>query len=354
VKATINGKPVRLCIDTGAQDLILLRDAANRLGIRFTNAAASSEIESGRAPWILTEECRLRVFNRDERRIFPVIEVPVSSEIDGVMGWPEIDASILRIDVASGTMTVLPELPYEPGAWFKFPLNTNVSVLALEIPSPQGAHLVMIDTGSREGVSLAPQRWQDWKAAHPKSPRTLDSFFMLGAGLVITEVYWADALSLGPLTLTEVPIHQANAIEMAAGTAQMEASLGLAALERLDIVVDGIERVIYLRPRQGSRKRYAHNRAAAVFVPPDWESKKLVAHVPEGGPAYEAGIRDGDEVVEFDGHNIGDWHTTRDPMWLRSRLSAGSKREFTLKRGEQTFNTTVVLRDILVPNGGGR
>jgi hypothetical protein len=65
------------------------------------------------------------------------------------------------------------------------------------------------------GVSLAPQRWQEWKEAHARQPITFNTFFTPADGVVAVEEAWAKQFSFGPILLTEVPISMAAPVEVA-------------------------------------------------------------------------------------------------------------------------------------------
>jgi C-terminal processing protease CtpA/Prc len=80
--------------------------------------------------------------------------------------------------------------------------------------------------------------------------------------------------------------------------------LGLEALKRLDLIVDGKHGMAYLRPKQTRSVPGDHNRLGAVFVPRDDQSDDLVAHVLEGSPAFEAGIRNGDVLLSIGGRDL--------------------------------------------------
>jgi S1-C subfamily serine protease len=175
-------------------------------------------------------------------------------------------------------------------------------------------------------------------------------------GLVIKEESWAKEISLGPLTLTDVPIMEADSSEIALMKSfpdtRYEATFGLAALKRLDIIIDGKRGVAYLRFKKTPSLPYEHNRLGAAFVPRDPKNDDLVAHVVDGSPAYEAGIRNDDVLLKIGELDATKWRT--DPKVLPlSRFwnsPAGTKLELTLKRGDKVFKTTAVLRNILPPD----
>jgi S1-C subfamily serine protease len=175
---------------------------------------------------------------------------------------------------------------------------------------------------------------------------------MGGSGVVVGEEAWAEKFSLGPMILNEVPVQPASRSDVATGSAHSpyQATLGLTALQRLDFIVDGGAGIAYVRPRSGPFPPYLYNRAGAVFTPRDPgrdKSNQLVAHVLEDGPAYQAGIRDGDIVLKLGQQWATNW--TEGPTGAATKRPAGSKLELTLKRGEKTFSSVVVLRDLFPP-----
>ena len=119
-----------------------------------------------------------------------------------------------------------------------------------------------------------------------------------------------------------------------------EATLGFAALKRLDIVIDGKHGITYLRPKRTPSLPYNHNRLGAVFVPRDLQDNDattLVAHVVANSPAYEAGIRNGDILLNQEVNG-----TFEQP--------AGTEVHFKLRRDDKVFKTTAILRNILPPD----
>jgi S1-C subfamily serine protease len=175
---------------------------------------------------------------------------------------------------------------------------------------------------------------------------------MPGAGTVVTEEFWAKELTFGTLVLTDVPVMPANVAEQAMGAPGFEASLGLAALKRLDLVIDGSLGIAYLRPRNTAPAPYDHNRLGAVFAPRDMEGLDLIAHVIDGSPAFEAGVRNGDVLLKVGDLDVTKWRT--DPTVLPlSRFwekPPGTRIVLLLKRGPQTIKATAVLRQILAPD----
>ncbi len=113
--------------------------------------------------------------------------------------------------------------------------------------------------------------------------------------------------------------------------------LGVAALKRVELIIDNQQNVARFQPVQSPPALYQHNRLGAVFIPSNSNSTNLIACVANDSPAYNAGIRDGDILLnrEVNGN---------------FELLPGTKLKLTLKRGDKIFTTTAVLRNILPPD----
>lgn len=356
LEAEINHKSVRLFFDTGASRLILFPQAIQRLGLEVTPPPPDAVPGPGEVVGGTTEECNFTLQRTTTKARFSVIEPPPylhSTDEDGVVGWPPVSRNVFRIDDCSRTVTLLAKVPEDTATWTKLRVQRQpVPALCLEIPLGQGPpSVIVVDTGSSGGAALRPQKWRAWRASHGSQPTTLDAFFMPGAGLVVKEQTWAKELHFGTLLLTEVPVLEANSAETSVAPTQFEASLGLAALKRLDFIVDGKQGLAYLRPKKTPPAPYEHNRLGAVFVPRDRQGNDLVASIADASPAAEAGIRNGDVLLKIGALDVTKWRS--DPatlplsrFWMRP---AGTKLELRLQRGTATLQVTVVLRQILPP-----
>ena len=353
--ATINGKAARLVFDTGASHLILFRRGAERLGLKVTEPPRDLQVAPGEVPVGRTEDCEFVLGATHSRTWFRVFEPPsfLKMGVDGAVGWQPIRYNTILIDAVQRTATWLTNAPPEAATWLKFKIRSQSLILGLEIPGQDDKRGVLsIDTGSSCGVALSPENWRAWKAAHTNEPTTLLAGYMPGAGTVVMEESWAKELTFGPLVLTEVPVMLANVAEEAMGSPGFEAALGLAALKRLDLIVDGDLGIAYLRPRSTAPPPYEHNRLGAVFAPRDMGDANLVAHVIEGSPAYDAGLRNGDVLLKVGDLDVTRWRT--DPTVLPlSRFwerPPGTKLDLAFKRDTQTIKATAVLRQILAPD----
>lgn len=356
VHAQIDGKPATLALDTGAECLFLFKPAAERLGLNLTGIPSDATRQNGKFFALETKPYDVTIFNTTGKLRLLVTDFSVPMDVDGCAGWPLFKNSVFQIDAAGGVVRSLSEVPQEARGWTKLRVRRSSDVLCLEIPGPRKNGVVLVDTGNDGGVSLNRLRWQTWTNTHPERPKTLTAYYMGGSGVVVGEESWAEKFSLGPIDFNDVPVKGASPSDSAVGLpeAPYQATLGLTALQRLDLIIDGKSGIAYVRTRTGPFRPYSYSRSGAVFVPRDpghGKGSEVVAHVLEGGPAYDAGIRDGDIVTQFAGQSSGNWH--QGPMTASATRPAGSKLELTLKRGEKTFSTVVELRDLFPPAASG-
>jgi tetratricopeptide (TPR) repeat protein len=191
---------------------------------------------------------------------------------DGLIGWPDLKDDFFTLDAADDAIKRVDGLPQDANGWTRLPLNRPAGVLALEIPRADGKPGVLqVDTGNAEGVSLSAARWKEWRAAHPHAHGGWHLNFMPGSGPAIGRYYEADDLSIGPLTWQGVTIRKArpNETGIVEGDDVFEASIGIAALRQLNLIIDRTNQTAYVRrspdwvPSQEAPRRKAQRGAMA-------------------------------------------------------------------------------------------
>jgi hypothetical protein len=356
--AKINGKPARMFFDTGMGEIALFKPRAKSFGLRVLDSPQESistePLHAGEVSireW--TQECALTVWDTTFTYSMAALEVPdsllsQSDTGDGAVGWYPVRQNIFDIDAVTLKVESLAEVPEEAASWTALHVSTFNSVLNLETRAKDGAPLrINVDTGDNSGVSLRPDLWRRWKKAHPKAPATLMANWMPALGKVVAEEeVWAEELELGDLLLRGVPVKENNAANMA-----HDATLGLAALKRLRLIVDGNKEIAHVQARKEPPPAYEHNRIGAVFIPPEQsKDEALVAYVIKESPAYNAGVRNGDRLLEIDGHDVTRWRTDPDQMALLDfGRPVGTKMKLALRRDGKPYWATVVMRQILGP-----
>ncbi len=351
--ATINDKPVRLIVDTGASHFLLSRSCANRLNLKVTDPPTGFRPRPGEVAVGKTETCivRLGKLKRDCR--LPVVDVPKAligmANFEGVVGWPVIQENIWEIRGSERRLSLLKELPKNISEWTKYDLLKDSAVLAFRAASANSESMaIVIDTGVADGIQLSEQQWKKWRRENADRPATMHAIWMPATGITASEVCWAEKLAFASFSIANVPVEQSPCIGQ--GTwKDYQASMGLFALLRQDTILDWPNGNMYVRASQSGQVCYDHNRIGAVFVPGGSKGHDLVAHVVDPSPAHEAGIRNGDVLLKIDKLDVSKWQTDPSVLPLHRFWSRqpGTRTRLMLRREGKQFETTVELKDIL-------
>ena len=346
--AKINGQPVKLALDTGSEESCLTRAAAARLGLKVIPPPIDlSPLIPGSVPANLTEKFTLAIGDTTSPEIaFGVMEFPsyVKLNLDGLIGWDEVKNAVIELNLDHCHYQVTGALPANLAGWNKWNLKAESELLTFECTNGAETATIGIDTGYLGGVELSAKRWKEWRAAHATYAATAEATFYLASGTTISEVLRAKTITLGGIALPDVPVI-ALPPKVEAAFHGCDAVLGVFALTRLQLIIDGKNGVLYTRPVQKPSAAYDYNRLGAVFVPKDPErSDELVAHVCTGSPAADAGIRDGDILLRVGDVDVTKWRA--DPRFRPSHFwtqPAGTELTLTLLRGDKTYETKVIL-----------
>lgn len=350
----INNHLVCLVLDTGAEGPILFRKTAERLRLDVKEPSKDFQPVPGKVKIGISEECRVEFGEVTWYLHFGIVDLPsyIQSEIDGVIGWGVISQNILEIHPASKKIKIHNALNIDTSQWLCLNIRKDLNLLVVQVPKKGRKHgSILIDTGSPAGVSLNMERWQSWIDKQSDQDSTLSALFYPGKGLLLIEETWAKKLTIGGLTFTEVPVRKG--VEAGEGVVDegLDAILGLNALSCFSWIVDGATGKIYIKPNDSTRipENYDYNRLGAVFVPHDIrKSNALIAHVVDPGPAYSAGIRDGDVLLKIDDLDVTGWRTDPSVMPL-SRFweqPAGTKLNLVLMRNGKKQEVIATLQEI--------
>jgi lipoprotein NlpI len=249
LKASVNAHAARLWLDTGSSSTILFPRGARRLGLKSP---------------VISEPAALSLNGQTLTAPLPIFRFPWSLRLaavthrwslpDGVVGWPDIRDNILVFDADQRTVRSVPQLPPETSGWLKLKVVPG-DWLFLEIPLADGkTGTAEVDTGSDLGLEMPPARMKEWKAAHRKSilPSSLGGVGSFG--VYYLHAGWADEIYVGPLHLTDVVVHdmpatQAVVIQGSGPGSQAAWSIGMWALNRMDLVVDAKNGFAYAHPK---------------------------------------------------------------------------------------------------------
>lgn len=356
---SVDGRALRFILDTGTgATAVVWSRTARRLGIHATFPDPRRPLAPGRTRAGDSDPVDVRFLGQHLEGIrLAVIALPAyaTPEFDGLIGWPAVRRETWVFRLAENRIALAREVPDAARRWLRVRVLDSLDTLGLELPLPNGNRMgvLLVDTGDTGGVKLEPSAWARWRAAHPAAPLTIDGFYSPGSGVIIRKEGLARSLALGPLTLTNVTVEEADPTAIAMGGARYLGSIGLQALRRLNLVIDGTGNVAYLEPRRDSPGAIAYNRLGAVFVPASGDPWRLVAHVASGTPAERAGIRDGDELLAIGDIRIDGRRPVSGDMLRRIRDlvqgPAGTRLRLVTRAGSVVRSSVVTLQEILRP-----
>jgi hypothetical protein len=234
IDAKVNGAPAKIFVDTGATEFYLFRPAAERIGLRLPETKDES-------PWRMyfaKDKCSVDLPGL-RKNVRPVIVEPPSyiavGEADGFVGWKFLHNTVLQFDAARGRVIALPDSVGEMPGWVRLKVH-KMKPLAVELTDHR---IVIIDTGQSGGVALPAELWRQWKQAHPRQPIKRVRLATPSVGVVEVEESWADEIEVGPIHLTNVPVQETEPWSRGMAGDRHAATFGLAALKRLELIVDG-------------------------------------------------------------------------------------------------------------------
>jgi hypothetical protein len=95
----INGRPVHLAFDTGAEGTALFRKSAARLGLKVIKLRLKEPLEAGQVAADETEDCTFSYGGGTQRGKFAVVDSPnLPLDVDGVVSWTDLSNQIISID----------------------------------------------------------------------------------------------------------------------------------------------------------------------------------------------------------------------------------------------------------------
>ncbi len=356
IPANINGWPVHVAFDSAAPHSALFRSAAVRLGLKIDAPSSPVELRRGGAQpagWTLAH---FVIGTSMYSARCAILDSAIPVDVDGALAWDDLRSSILEVVADRNQAIFLERLPGKTTQWPHWKLvarsdeDLSSRWLGFELPRSDGKRsAVLIDTGTDAGVYLSSARFKKWVEANSNAPVTIDAEYspVTSDGLVVRDEYWATSLNLAEgLRLSNVPVRECSPSDNA--REGFEATLGLFALTRLKVIVDGVGNMIYLKSVPEPTAAYTYNRLGAVFIPRDLKGGDLIARVARGGPAYRAGLRDGDILLKIGDLDATKWQTDSrilplNRFWAQPSLT---KLFLSCRRAGKTLDVTAELKEI--------
>lgn len=350
IRAEIDGKPVRMLVDTGGVNLVTTAAAA-RLGLPLSGKMGGAGVGAGSVEVSFTRASRLTLgaleLSQPRLYVFPMDELmDIEGEtFDGIIGFELFQRFAVTLDYPARRMVVTDAARLVlPASALRVPFS-----LVERIPVVEGSlnglpARLSIDTGSRASASVTAPFARKHELVRALAPRfSAVTGWGVGGAVHSSPVRIAE-LRLGPAVLPQVVGDLFLGDRGAFVDTRFDINIGGGILRRFVVTFDYVGRVMYLVPGPEHDARDGYDRSG-MFLRRKGELLQVVAITP-GGPAELAGVRAGDLIRAIDGVAVASRHLSQ---WRRELVdgAVGSRRVLELERagasGQPASRLTVPL-----------
>lgn len=339
----VNGKPVKLILDTGAGLNVLTPEAAERLGVKggieVQAQGAGSERTKARLVTLDSFQVGDAVVSKDQAVVIPL---PEALQCDGLVGYSFIRHFATTFDYANARLTFTDPKAFVP------PVEAGRTELKIvqNHPRIKGAlegqeGWFTLDTGANGTLTVltpfseANKLPEKQGAGKPRIVGKGVGGFTMGSPVTL------GSLTLGGFQVPAVPSILSAQRDGAFAATDAIGNVGAEILSRFVFTLDYVAKKAYFMKASDFDRPYRVDRSGAWI---DFQKGEFrLAGVAPGSPAEEAGLKAGDQIVAIDGTPLATVH----PLSANRPLQqpAGTSVKLTFKRGRQEKVVELTLRD---------
>ena len=153
VTVLINGQPVRLAVDSGAQRTLISSRKARKIGVGEVGVIQIQNYNQKTIPGLLSMADSLQLGGLTVRNLPVLVSTINIPGVDGLLGWDLLRQFAFTINYSNRQLTVWRSAPDST-------LSANLlggSQPMVLLPGPANSSLLLqVDTGSNEGLRLSP------------------------------------------------------------------------------------------------------------------------------------------------------------------------------------------------------
>jgi PDZ domain/Aspartyl protease len=351
IDVSVNGVRTSAIFDTGGRN-VMTPAFARRLGLSGSGASRAGGIGSAKVGFTKTRVREVRIGDvalRDQT--FLVLPLPYELTNGGPQAVEvDLGAELLtqyaaRLDFARARLRLTPSAAFrpEPGA-LAVRLSFDDTTPEVEATLDGLSGLFLVDSGSSFEVALT----SPFVAAHALTKRYAPSAGVAAGQGLGGETYAGLArgisFSIGSATLAGPVLQLSNDRAGTLASKNYAGIIGLDALKRFAVSFDYAHRVMYLEGRPASRTPQPYDRTGMTVDKND-ARRFSVSGVLPGGPAAQAGLREGDSIVAINGVPAVAVDTER--WWALAHGRPGNDVDLIVLRGNERSTHTLKLRDVI-------
>ncbi len=348
VDGRIDGKPVRLLVDTGGVNL-LTPAAAKRLGMHPEGKLAGGGVGDARVDLALAHARQLRLGEAVlAKPVFYVIDLgdlPAVEGVpaDGLVGYEMFRRFGVEIDYARQRLILSEPARFTPpagAAAIAFQLDEHIPIVTGNL---DGIPIrLSIDTGSRTSLTL--------HAPFAHAHHLVERYHAASAAVMGWGVGGASrghparfgVLTIGSVRIDGIAGDIYTGDKGAFADPDLGGNLGGGVLRRFDVAFDYANKTMYLKPNADAGTPDAFDRSG-LWLLADGDALKVV-DVAAGSAAQRADLRDGDRILAIGGEPIGAHSLAQWRARLRT-MPAGTRLALRVLRDGKPGDATLVLAD---------
>lgn len=299
VVVNINGRPLSMLLDTGADQNTLTPRAVQALGLTPSAEAVPSSGASGSTglvSWVSLDEVDAQgaVLRNSVAYVVPV---PAEFRYDGILGSAFFKRFTPSFDYATQRLTLV--------AAERFAAPTGITPLPMQVLA-SGKVLVQatvagqtgwfsIDTGASNALTLFTPTVERLALRHTVQPLLRMATGLSTSGVAYGDIGRLPQLQLGPWRFDQVLAELSLARDGLFGSDAWMGNLGGELWRRFTVTTDLAGGRLYLQPNAALAQPFAGPRSGLAAQ--QLNGQLMVIDVLPGGPAAQAGVRPGDAVV---------------------------------------------------------
>ena len=347
VRGTLNGREVRFVLDTGASHVLVSPEAAAAAGIETQAKIRFGAFGSGRGSARKGVADSLAVGPAAAEKVpIAIMAIPPPFTDDGLLGLSFLGKFIFRLDYQQQLLSFAsPASSNLMGGGSIIPLQGEGFFAAVQVEVDGIPAKLILDTGASQALIL--RSWfveeQKLRERYPERLSMVTGMGLLGR--THGEIARLQTLKLGDYTLTNLFAE----FESTANTwpGDFAGFVGAPILRRFNLTFDVAGGRLWIEPNANYSMESpppASVRSGMVLLPEgtSWIVQDLIAN----SPAAEAGVRQGDRVLEINGMSV----SSLKPADIKRALRAapGTRVRLRLQSGKHgPRSVTLILRDLL-------
>lgn len=345
VNAVVNGKSLRLIVDSGAGLNVLTNEAAKIAGIEGGQAIQASGAGSGvtQARIVTVKEFRVgNVIVKGDAAV--VLELPKVLNCDGLVGYSFLRHFATTFDYDANTITIRNSGEYKPSSGEvegKLRVRNNHPQVMGRIAGESG--WMVIDTGNNGTTSIL--KWLVDKANLVKTWPVSDEY-IVGKGTG-GQIKGYAAISPGfDISGVSIPKGQVTLDSSGVGAfadKDILANIGAEHLRRFRMTLDYAAQKAYFGKSKAYDSPLQVDRSGLRID--SMLTKQIVVGVVKGSPGDLAGVKVGDTVLEINGKKTDEVEPMLFSIDLRQR--AGSLVRLKVSREGRVLEASFKLEDLI-------